>query len=328
MYPSTIKARSNNDKSKRHISFNFMHISRESQYKIRKYRLLYLLLILPIIYYIVFCYTPMFGILIAFRKYRVGHSIFGTEWVGLKYFNLFITSPQFWTAFMNTLILNVLGLVITFPLPIIFAILLNEISNNFAKRFVQTISYLPKFISTVVAVGMVQTLLSPSMGAVNKLLEQLFHIEPIFFINEPAWFRPICISMDIWQYMGWNAIIYIAALSQVDLEQYEAAMLDGANRFQQTIHITLPGISQTIVIVLILAVGYILSVGFEKVLLLQTPMNMVVSDVIATFVYRMGILNNNFSYATAVGLFNSVIAFIMIFSANAVARKLSDISLF
>lgn len=287
---------------------------------------LYLLLLLPVTYYIIFKYIPMAGIVLAFRKYIVGDSIFGSQWVGFRYFSTFIKDPDFWNVFKNTFLLSFYNLLFGFPLPIIFALLLNEIKNKIAKKFVQTVSYLPRFFSTVVVVGMMHVILSPSNGIINKIINS-FGLESIYFIAESSWFRFIYNVSEIWQFMGWNAIIYIAALTNIDIELYEAAFMDGANRWKQTLFITIPGIMPTIIITLILACGYILSVGFEKVLLLYSPIIYDVADVLQTYVYRMGIISNNYSYATAIGLFQSIISLIMIWGINFLSKRTTDTSL-
>ena len=294
-------------------------------YKNRHY---YLLLLLPIAYYIIFKYMPMFGNVIAFRKYRLGLSMYGTEWVGLRYFKLFMRDSSFWSAFSNTLILSVMNLVITFPAPIIFALLINEIQSSKTKKVIQTISYLPRFISTVVMVGMMRELLSPSTGVVNLLYQNLTGKSAIFFMNEAEWFRPLYILSDLWQFMGWNAIIYLAALAGVDVSLYESAVLDGANRFQQTIYITIPSIMSTILVVLIMSIGYILSLGFEKVLLMYTPINSTTSDTLEVFVYRMGLQKNNYSYGAAVGLFSGVVAWIVLSISNFLSKKAAGVGIF
>lgn len=299
----------------------------ETKKYIKRYLHLYILLLLPLIYFIIFKYGPMFGNIIAFRKYKPGLSITGVEWVGLKYFKMFLVDPMFWATLKNSIVLSTMNLTFAFPIPILFALLLNEIGNPYIKQFVQTISCLPKFISAVVVVGLINELLSPSSGLVNNILELLGH-HPVFFINEPQWFRFIYIASDIWQFMGWNAIIYLASLSNIDVQLYEAAMIDGANRFKQILHVTIPGMMPTIVITLILAIGYLLTLGFEKVLLLYTPSNSSVSDIIDTYVYRIGLQNNNYSYSTAVGLFGGLIGLFQTSSANYILRKLSDTSLF
>lgn len=317
MKTSTAKVRE--DEIKRKKGKWKLELSRNKYY--------YLLILLPIIYYIVFRYLPMAGNVIAFRKYYIGMSIFGEDWVGLRYFELVFKDGSFWIAFKNTLVLSVLNLVIGFPIPIIFALLLNEIRNNLVKRSIQTISYLPKFISTVVAVSMIKEMCSPSTGIINQILK-IFGVEPIFFVNEPDWFRFIYIASDLWQFMGWNAIIYIAALAGVDQAVYEAAMVDGAGRFKQTIHVTLPGIMPTIIVTLILQIGRFLSLGFEKVLLLYTPMNSINSDILDTYVYRMGLQNHNFSYAAAVGLFTSVVGLILIVGSNKISKKITGMGIY
>ena len=298
---------------------------RRDLYKNRHY---YLLLLLPVAYYLLFKYMPMFGNIIAFRRYRLGLSMYGTEWSGLRYFRLFLGDSSFWSAFQNTLVLSCLNLVIGFPLPILFALLINEIRGTAAKKIVQTISYLPRFISTVVVVGMIKELLSPTTGIVNIVLHRLTGANPIFFVNEPKWFRTIYIASDLWQFMGWNAIIYLAALAGVDPEMYESAVIDGANRFQQTLHVTLPGITNTIWVTLIFSIGFILSLGFEKVVLLYTPINSTTSDTLELFVYRMGLQRNNYSYGAAVGLFSGIIAWVLLSSSNFLSKRLTGIGIF
>jgi len=274
----------------------------------------------------------MAGNVIAFRKYITGQSVYGTQWVGLKYIKMFITTPLFWRDLTNSIILAVGNLVAGFPIPIIFALLLNELSNRKFKRVVQTVSYMPRFISTVVVVGMMANMLNPNTGIVNRILGG-FGIQPIFFMNEPSWFRPLFIGSNIWQWTGWSAIIYLAALSAINVELYEAAMIDGAGRFKQVWHVTLPGILPTIVTILIINIGSLLQIGYEKVLMMQTGLNMPVSDILDTYVYRLGItgvtpLPPNQSLATAVGLFNSVVGLILILSANTAAKKVTDNGLF
>ena len=294
--------------------------------RIQRDRVLYLILLLPIIYLILFKYAPMAGNILAFRKFKVGGSMFGVKWEGLKYFKLFIRDSYFWQVFRNTLLLSVLNLVFGFPIPIILALLLNEVKNKGGKRIVQTITYLPKFLSTVVVVSMLQTLLSPSTGAINMFLNKL-GVESIYFLNEPSWFRPVYILSDIWQFMGWNSILYLTALTSVDPQLYDAAAIDGANRWKQTLHVTIPGILPTIVITLILSTGSVLSVGFEKVLLLYTQNTMDVADVISTYTYRMGIVNSQYSYTTAVGLFQGIINLIIITAVNQISKKMTETSL-
>jgi ABC-type polysaccharide transport system, permease component len=287
---------------------------------------LYSLLILPILYYIIFKYGPMYGNIIAFRKFVPGGPAYGTKWVGLKYFQLFITDPTFWGVFRNTLTLSVSSLIWGFPFPIIFALLLNELNGKRFKKFVQTASYLPHFLSTVIVVGMIQQILSPSSGVVNVVLKSLTG-RTISFLQEPGWFRTIYVSSGVWQGLGWGAILYLAALSNINMELYESAKIDGANRWKQTLHITIPGIMPTIVILLILNIGGLMGVGFEKVLLLYNPLTYSTGDVIDTYLYRLGLESNSFSYATSIGLFNSIIGLVLVTSANLVSRKFSETSL-
>lgn len=287
---------------------------------------LYSLLLLPILYFIIFKYGPMIGTVIAFRKYLPGGPVLGVKWVGLKYFKLFINDPSFWNVFKNTLLLSVYSLIAGFPLPIILALLLNEVRSTKFKKIVQTTSYLPHFFSAVIVVGMIQQILSPSSGVINMVLKH-FTGHTINFIGEPGWFRTIYVGSGVWQGTGWGAILYLAALSNINMELYESAKIDGANRWQQTLNITIPGILPTIVILLILNIGGLMNVGFEKILLLYNPMTYPTADVISTYLYRLGLESNSFSYATAIGLFNSLIGLILISSANIISKKLSDVSL-
>ncbi|WP_251032635.1 ABC transporter permease [Mesobacillus foraminis] len=293
--------------------------------KIRKDWQLYTLLILPIIYLLIFKYGPMFGNVIAFRRFMPGGNIYGEEWVGLHYFNMFINDPVFWNVFKNTLMLGGLGLLFTFPMPIIFALLLNEVKSRKFKKFVQTASYLPHFLSIVIIAGMILQLTAVN-GSINALVE-FFTGSKITFMQQAEWFRTIYISSEIWQGMGWGAILYLAALTTIDDSLYEAAKIDGANRWKQTLHITIPGILPTIVTLLILNIGSFMAVGFEKVLLLYNPLTYETSDVISTYLYRIGLESNNFSYATAIGLFESLIGLILVLTANSISRKLTERSL-
>lgn len=294
--------------------------------RIIKYREMYLLFLIPFVYLIIFKYVPILGNVLAFRKYSASAPLFGTRWMGLTYFKMLFEDVNFYNRFLNTVVLSIENLVIGFPIPIIFALLVNEIKNKNAKKFIQTVSYLPHFISIVVVVGFINKLLSPNAGAINMLRLNL-GMNSINYIAKPEWFRTIYIVSEIWQNMGWNAIIYIAALSGVDSQLYEAAMIDGAGRWKQTVHVTIPGIMPTIVITLIMSVGSMLAIGYEKVLLLMNNLNKETADIISTYVYRLGIVDSNYSYSTAVGLFNAVVGLILVCSANYVCRKVSDTSL-
>ena len=293
----------------------------------KRYWALYAMLVLPVLYYIIFKYVPMVGNVLAFRRYRPGMSIFGTEWT-LRYFERFLDDPMFWRAFRNTLITSAFNILLNFPIPIIFAILLNEVRFQKFKKFVQTISYMPRFISTVVVITILNELLSPSSGMINKFLHDCFGIEPIYFMNEPEWFRPIYILSETWQFTGWTAIIYLAAITSISPDLFEAAEIDGAGRLQQIWYVTIPCILPTIVTMLIINVGHILRLGFEKVLLMYTPTNSTVSDILDTLVYRTGLQSQNYSYATAVGLFSGVIGLILVTSANFAGKKLTGESIY
>ncbi|MCE4051373.1 MULTISPECIES: ABC transporter permease subunit [Bacillaceae] len=292
---------------------------------IRKDWQLYSLLILPIIYLLIFKYGPMLGNVIAFRRYMPGGKVYGEEWVGLYYFKMFINDPVFWNVFKNTFILGGLTLLFCFPMPILFALLLNEIKSTKFKRFVQTASYLPHFLSIVIIAGMILQLTALN-GSINSIVE-FFTGEKVNFIQSAEWFRTIYISSEIWQGMGWGAILYLAALTTIDQSLYEAAKIDGANRWKQTLHITIPGILPTIVTLLILNTGSFLAIGFEKILLLYNPLTYETSDVISTYLYRVGLESNNFSYATAIGLFESIIGLVLVLTANSISRKLTERSL-
>ncbi|MFB9277655.1 ABC transporter permease [Cohnella cellulosilytica] len=286
-----------------------------------------LLMILPVVvYYIVFHYVPMSGIVIAFKNFTVSKGIWGSDWVGVKWFEQFFNSIFFWRLLRNTLLISVYGLLFGFWVPIAFALLLSELKNGYFKRFAQTVSYLPHFVSIVVVVGMMVMFLSPTNGVVNLLLNRL-GLSSIAFFDDSAWFRTLYVGSDIWQSFGWNSIIYLAAIAGINTQLYEAAKCDGANRWRQIWHITLPGIRPTIMILLILSVGNMMNVGFEKILLMYNPGTYEVSDVISTYVYRRGILAADYSYGAAVGLFNSAVNFILLIAVNQTSRKMNQASL-
>ena len=291
-------------------------------------RWLYLIMILPCLYYLLFHYYPMYGVTLAFKQYKPKLGIIGSPWAsqhGMKYILQVVQDPYFWTVFKNTIVLNVVNLAITFPAPIILALLLNEVASNRYKRVVQTVTYLPHFLSTVVVVGMMNSMFSSS-GIVNELLGKI-GLGPYAFLNDAQYFRPMYIGSNIWQNIGWDSIIFLAALSGLDQALYEAARIDGAGRWKQTIHITIPGILPTIVIMLILAMGKIMNVSYQKILLMMTGSNQSVSDVISTYVYRRGITKADFSYATAVGLFQSLVSLVFVTATNWISRKTTETSL-
>ena len=291
-------------------------------------RWLYLIMILPCLYYLLFHYYPMYGVTLAFKQYKPKLGIIGSPWAsqhGMKYILQVVQDPYFWTVFKNTIVLNVVNLAITFPAPIILALLLNEVASNRYKRVVQTVTYLPHFLSTVVVVGMMNSMFSSS-GIVNELLGKI-GLGPYAFLNDAQYFRPMYIGSNIWQNIGWDSIIFLAALSGLDQALYEAARIDGAGRWKQTIHITIPGILPTFVIMLILAMGKIMNVSYQKILLMMTGSNQSVSDVISTYVYRRGITKADFSYATAVGLFQSLVSLVFVTATNWISRRTTETSL-
>jgi putative aldouronate transport system permease protein len=283
------------------------------------------LAILPLTFFLLFRYLPMVGNVIAFRRFVPGGNIFGERWVGLRYIRLFIHDPTFWNVFTNTLILGALTLLFIFPMPVVLALLLNEVRSRRLKRLVQSVSYLPHFLSIVIVAGLVLQMLALD-GAVNQALRTLGG-EAIPFMQRPEWFRTVYVGSEVWQTVGWGTILYLAALTTIDEDLYEAARIDGANRWRQTWHITLPGIRPTMVTLLILNIGTFMTVGFEKILLLYNPLTYPTADVISTYLYRVGIVSGSLSYAAAIGLFESVIGLILVLSANMISRRTVGASL-
>jgi len=268
----------------------------------------------------------MYGVLIAFKNYKPGKGLFAGDWVGFKWFVSFFKSFYFPRLIRNTFLLSFYGLLWGFPVPIIFALALNEVKNGAFKRTVQTISYLPHFISVVVVVGMMFNFLSPTSGIINNFIKSMGK-EPISFLNDARWFRTLYISSSIWQSFGWDSIVYLAAIAGIDPQLYEASKIDGCNRIQQVLYVTIPGILPTIIILLILRCGNLLSVGYEKIILMYNPATYEVADVISTYVYRRGIIGAEYSFSAAVGLFNSVVNFIFLFIVNRISKLIADISL-
>ncbi len=278
-----------------------------------------------LLFYLIFHYAPMFGIIISFKDYNLFTGVWESEWVGLKYYLMFFQSPDFLVLLRNTFLLGIYTFIFGFPVPILFALLLNELKSMVFKRFVQTISYLPHFISNVVVASMVVVFLS-SDGVVNRMID-VFGIAPINWMIEPGLFRTIYVSSEIWQHMGWEAIIYLAALAGINPQLYEAADIDGAGRFAKIRYITIPGILPAIFIIGILNIGRVVEIGFEKVFLLYNPVTYETADIISTYVYRVGLVQGNYSYATAIGLFLGVVSFIFLYGANYFARKAGQESL-
>ena len=289
---------------------------------------LYLIMLLPFVYYVLFCYYPMYGVTLAFKQYKPKLGIIGSPWAsnnGMKYVLQVVRDPYFWTVFRNTIILNIENLIITFPAPIILALMLNEVAHARYKRIVQTVTYLPHFLSTVVVVGMMNSMFNSS-GIVNQIIASM-GMDKINFLNDAQYFRPMYIGSNIWQSVGWDTIIFLSALSGLDMQLYEAAKIDGAGRWKQTLHVTIPGILPTIIIMLILAMGRIMNVSYQKILLMMTGTNQSVSDVISTYVYRRGITKADFSYATAVNLFQSLVSLLFVSVTNWISRRTSETSL-
>lgn len=292
----------------------------------RANRMLYWLILPVVIYVIVFNYIPMAGLVISFQDYSVTRGLMGSKWIGLENFRSFFEGIFFKRTLVNTVVLSLLDMLFSFPAPIILALMLNEVKHLRFKKVIQTVSYMPHFISLVVVAGLVKEF-TTSSGLISGVVTALGGT-PKNYLSLPQYFRPIFIVSNVWQSMGFGSIIYLAALSGVSEELYEAACIDGASRFRQLVHVTLPGIASTIIIMLIMRCGQIMSVNFEKVLLLYSSATYETSDVIMTYVYRMGIVKQKIGYSTAVGLFNSIVALALIVTANGISRKYSEISMF
>lgn len=302
-------------------SFSY-RLSRD--FKLNKYK--YLLMLPVLVYLVLFAYKPMYGLIIAFQEFRPARGISGSRWVGLRQFRLFFNDVYFWRLMRNTFSISGLTILFGFPAPILLALLLNEVRNVRFKRTVQTITYMPYFISLVVTCALV-TIYCQSDGIFAQIATA-FGGDPQNYLINPRYFYTIYVVSGIWQTIGWNSIIYLAALSAIDQEQYEAATIDGASRFQQVLHVTIPGILPTVVILFILRMGGILNVGFEKVLLLYKEPTYEVADVISTYVYRRGIQNTAYSYSTAVGLFNSIVNVFFLLTTNWISRRTTQSGLF
>lgn len=293
---------------------------------LRRYWQLYLLVLPAVLFSLVFCYQPMYGAQIAFRNFKIKKGILGSDWVGLKHFIRFFQSASFFTLLKNTLGINLCSLIFGFPLPILLALLLNETRSSRFRKVVQMVTYMPHFISTVAICSLTLMFLNRDSGVINLLLGKL-GIAPRDYMTEPKCFWAIYVITDIWQNVGWNAIIYVAALTNVDLEVLEASRIDGVNRLQKIGYIDIPYILPTVIVLFILQAGKMMSIGFEKILLLQNALNMSASDVISTYVYRLGIEDAQYSYTAAIGLFNSVVNVIILIAVNQLSSRLSKTSL-
>lgn len=288
--------------------------------RLKRDKWMYLLLMPGILYFLIFKYVPMWGVLLAFKNYQPFTGFWNSEWVGFEHFRNFFQNPDFARLLRNTLLLSLYNLVFFFPAPIVIALMLNEIRKDLYKRTIQTLIYVPHFISMVIVASISYVFLTTEGGIVNGLLEQ-FTGHKIDFLSSPEWFRPLIILQTMWKECGWGTIIFLAALAGVDTEQYEAAIVDGANRWRQMWHITLPSVRSTIIILLILKVGDVLENGFEQIYLMTNALNRDVADVFDTYVYMMGITQGAFSYSTAVGLFKSIVGVILVFTSNYLAKR-------
>ncbi|WZL79341.1 ABC transporter permease subunit [Eubacteriales bacterium mix99] len=292
----------------------------------KKNPILYLMILPVVAYYIIFHYVPMYGIQIAFKDFVPKLGFLGSPWVGLDHFTRFFSGYNFKNLLRNTLEISVYGLLVGFPIPILFALLLNYLPGKWFQKSVQMVSYAPNFISTVVMCGMITIFLAPDTGIINQLVKALGG-KPVAFLSVPEFFKSIYVWTGVWQGMGFSSIIYISALSGVDYQIHEAAIIDGATKLQRILNIDIPSIAPTMIILLILSLGSIMGVGFEKIYLLQNPLNMSASDVISTYVYRVGLIDSDYSYSTAIGLFNSVINAFLLIIVNSVAKRFTSTSL-
>ena len=292
----------------------------------KRHWILYLMLSVPVVYILTFAYAPMVGLLMAFEDYRPTRGILGSKWVGLKHFERFVSMPVFWTLLKNTLAISLYSLAAGFPIPIILALALNEVRSSKLKKTVQMVSYAPYFISTVVMVGILSQFFSTQFGPVN-IVRRMLGLDAINFMGEQSMFRSLYVWSEVWQGSGYGAVIYIAAIAGIDPQLHEAALIDGANRFQRLWHVDVPGILPTVVIMLIMNCGSIMSVGYEKIYLMQNSLNSSVSEVISTYVYKIGLKDAQYSFSAAVGMFNSVINFILLVLVNGISRRVSETSL-
>lgn len=303
-----------------------MQITKKISESFKKYWQLYLFILPGMLYFIIFHFMPMYGVQIAFKDYRAIDGILGSDWVGLKHFIRFFESPQFWSMLKNTVGLSLYQLIAGFPIPIMLALLLNQMKNEKFKKTVQMATYAPHFISIVVLCGMMSVFLSPSTGIINVIIKAM-GMDPVFFLGDPEMFPHLYVWSGVWQNAGWGTIIYLAALAGIDPSLYEAARVDGANKFRLIWHIDIPGIMPTAILLLIMDLGKVMNIGFQKAYLLQNPLNMEASEIIPTYVYKVGLQQAQFSYSTAIELFNTTINIILLVIVNKFARRVSETSL-
>lgn len=313
--------------TKKETIWNSAQVRKRVRTRIYRNRYIYLMVLPVVVYLILLKYMPMWFLRSAFYDYKLLKGFEGSKFVGFRWFERLFTNPDLLNYIGNTLKLNFSALIFLFPAPMIFAILLNELRGSRFKKTVQTISYLPHFVSTVVLVSMITTIVSPSIGSLAKLAKSM-GATPINYLSRPEYFVGINVISGLWQSLGWEAVIYVSALSGIDQVLYEAARIDGAGRWKQTLHVTLPGLATTFVLLFIMKVGQMLNINFEKVYLLQNNLNLPASEMLPTFVYKTGLVNRNYGYATAAGLFNSVCSLVLVFMANTVSKRVSQIALF
>lgn len=308
-------------------SFKLEEKTNKIRFKASRDITIYIILLPSILLLFVFHYLPIYGIIIAFKEFSPFKGIISSDWVGFKNFIYFLKDDNFWRVFYNTITINIMQIIFGFPVPILFALFLNELWSTSYKKLVQTVSYLPHFISWVVAAGIFTSVLSPSTGIVNQVLSNVFGIEPIYFLAKKEYFRTIIVVSGIWKEFGMSAVYYIATLASIDPQLYEAAKIDGAGRMRQTWHITLPGLKLMIIVLLVLRVGHLVTIGFEQIFLLYNPLVYDVGDVISTYTYRLGIEQTRFSLTSSIGLTQSFVNFILVFSANRLSKKFAGWSL-
>lgn len=301
-------------------------MQKRQRFRVKHWQL-YTMILPGLIYFVVFKYIPLSGSIIAFQDYNVFDGVWGSPFVGWKHFENLFTYPEFYNVLTNTVLISVYKLLFGFPAPIVLALLLNEVRKAVFKRTIQTVLYLPHFLSWVIAGGLIINFLSPSSGIVNEII-RFFGGEPIFFLQEPEYFRSIIVGTGIWKEVGWNTIIYLAALAGVNPELYEAADVDGAGKFRQAFSITLPAIMPTIIVLLLLNIGNILDLGFEQIYMFLNPLVYDTGEVFDTYIYRIGLLGGQFSYTTAIGMFKSVVGFVLLFGANYLSKKTTGNSIF
>lgn len=295
--------------------------------KLWKYRTMYMFVLPAIVWYFIFCYIPMYGIVLGFKEFRFDMSIWESPWAGTLYLKQFLNDSMFWPLLKNTVVISILKLLIGLPAPIILALMLNEVIHKRLKAVIQTISYLPYFVSWVVVIAVLVKFVSPNDGIINSILVNVFHKEPIYFMGEQNWFYPLVLITDVWKNVGWNSIIYLAAITAIDPELYEAAGMDGAGKLRGMLHITIPSILPTACIIFLLNIGNLMKAGYEQIILLKTPGNSALSMILDTQIIQQGIQQGRYEYATVAGLFQGVIGLILVVTANRITKKLTEVSL-